>query len=71
MKIFTFIGILSLSFYALAEKRVEFDENQEKVCYEEARKAGCVKSAGAAASQACTKTKKAKLPSKCYQVLGI
>lgn len=71
MKYLSFIALMSLSLSAVAVKRVEFDENQEKVCYEEARKIGCVKPNGAAADQTCTKNNKTKLPSKCYQVLGL
>lgn len=71
MKYFSFVAMMALSLTAFAEKRVEFDENQEKVCYGEARKVGCVKSSGAAADKACTQNNKAKLPSKCYSILGI
>ncbi len=59
------------SLSAFAVKKVEFDESQEKVCYEEARKMGCVKSSGGAADHACSQANKAKLPSKCYQILGV
>lgn len=70
MKYFSLALALSLSLSAFAQKRVEFDENQEKVCYEEARKVGCVKGS-APADRTCAKTRKIKLPVKCHQVLGI
>lgn len=71
MKFLTLVTVMSLSLSAFAQKKVEFDENQERACHEEARKAGCVKSAGSAADRACSQKKKAKLSSKCHQILGI
>jgi hypothetical protein len=71
MKYLSFVAMMTLSMSAFAENRTEFDEAQEKICHEEARKVGCVKSAGAAADKACSKANKSKLPSKCFQILGI
>lgn len=70
MKYLSLALALSLSATAFAQKTVEFDEAQEKVCHEEARKAGCVKG-NEAAGVACLKTNKSKLPQKCHQILGI
>lgn len=70
MKYFSLALALSLSLSAFAQKKVEFDENQEKSCYSEAKKYGCVKSNGAA-DTACTKTNKTKISMKCHQILGI
>lgn len=71
MKFLTLVTMLSLSLSSFAaSKRTEFDQNDEKVCYEEARKLGCV-NGNEAADVACTKANKAKLPQKCTEVLGI
>lgn len=71
MKYLSFVALMSLSLSSFAEKRVEFDEKQEKVCHEEARRSGCVKSADAAADRACSQANKRKLPMKCHQILGV
>lgn len=70
MKFLTLVTVMSLSLSAFAQKKVEFDENQEKVCHEQAKKLGCVKGS-AAADQACTKSKKAKFTTNCRQIFGI
>ncbi len=70
MKYISLALLFSLPISAFAQKKAEFDENQEKVCYEEARKVGCVKG-NEAADIACSKSNKAKLPTKCHQILGI
>ncbi len=70
MKIMTMMTLLALSFSSFAQKRTEYDQNDEKVCYEEARKMGCVKGNNSA-DAACTKANKSKLPKKCSEVLGI
>ena len=70
MKFLTLVTAMSLSFGAFAQKKVEFDENQEKVCHEQAKKLGCVKGS-AAADQACTKSNKSKLTTNCRQIFGI
>ncbi len=70
MKFLTLVTAMSLSLSVFAQKKVEFDENQEKVCYEQAKKAGCVKGS-AAADPACAKAKKAKLTTNCRQIFGI
>ncbi len=70
MKFLSLTLALTLTASAFAQKKVEFDETQEKVCHEEARKVGCVKG-DSAADIACTKANKAKLPAKCHQLLGI
>ncbi len=70
MKFLTLITLLSVSLSSFAQKRSEFDQNDEKVCYEEARKMGCVKG-NEAADAACAKANKSKLPKKCTEVLGI
>lgn len=69
MKVLLLLSVMSLSLDAISAKRTEFDHNDEKVCYEEARKMGCVKG-NAAADVACTKANKAKMPKKCTEVLG-
>lgn len=69
MKFLMMVTALSLSLSSFAGKRTEFDQNDEKVCYEEARKVGCVKG-NETANIACTKANKAKLPKKCSEVLG-
>lgn len=71
MKYLSFVAMMAMSMTAFAEKKVEFDENQEKICHGEARKVGCVKSSGAAADKACSQNNKAKLPSKCHEILGV
>jgi len=70
MKFFTIAALMSLSLQVFAEKRVEFDEKQEKICHEQAKKAGCVKGT-AAPDRACTKAKKSKLTTSCHQIFGI
>ncbi len=69
MKFFILLSALSLSLTSIAETRVEYDQNDEKMCYEEARRVGCVKGT-AAADVVCTRAKKAKLSRKCAEVLG-
>ncbi|MES2527875.1 MAG: hypothetical protein V4598_12355 [Bdellovibrionota bacterium] len=70
MKFLTLVTMLSLSLSTFAaSKRTEFDQNDEKVCYEESRKMGCVKG-NEAADVACTKANKTKLSKKCAEVLG-
>ena len=70
MKFLTLVTALTLSTGAFAQKKVEFDENQERVCYQQAKKAGCVKG-DAATDTACAKAKKSKLTINCRQIFGI
>lgn len=70
MKFLTIVAIMTLSTGAFAQKKVEFDENQERVCHDQAKKAGCVKGS-AAADPACTKANKSKLTTTCRQIFGI
>ena len=69
MKHLILLTVMTFSLDAISAKRTEFDHNDEKVCYEEARKVGCVKG-NEAAYVACAKTNKSKLPKKCTEVLG-
>jgi hypothetical protein len=69
MKSLIVLSALSLSLSLFAVTRTEYDQKDEKVCYEEARKIGCVKG-DAAADVACTKSKKAILSKKCTEVLS-
>lgn len=69
MKVLLLLSVMSLSLDAISAKRTEFDHNDEKVCYEEARKMGCVKG-NESADVACARANKAKLPKKCAEVLG-
>ena len=69
MKYITVVTMLSLSLSSFAGKRSEFDQNDEKVCYEHARKMGCV-NGNESADVACTRANKAKLPKKCTELLG-
>lgn len=68
MKSIILISALSVSLTAFTATRTEFDQNDEKVCYEEAKKLGCVKG-DEAADVACARAKKSKLSTKCSEVL--
>ncbi len=68
MKSWILLTIMSVSLNALAQTKVEFDENVEKACHEEAKKAGCVK-ADDVTDRVCAK--KAKLAAKCREVLDL
>lgn len=70
MKFLILVSVMWLSLDASAQKRVEFDESQEKSCYEQAKKAGCVKGSSAA-DPVCTKANKTKLTTNCRQIFGI
>ncbi len=70
MKFIILMTVLSLSQVSFANTKIEFDEAAEKVCYEEAKKAGCVKGDNSANSS-CVKARKSRVPTKCHQILGI
>lgn len=70
MKNFLLLLALSVSVTAFAQKKVEFDETQEKSCHSEAKKIGCAKDEDAV-NTACAKTNKSKISTKCHQILGI
>lgn len=70
MKSLLLVTVMSLSLEAIAQRRIEFDERQEKICYEQAKKAGCVKG-GEEHDPACTEANKTKLTRECRQILGI
>lgn len=69
MKSFIMLMVMAASLNALAANtKMEFDETTEKACYEDARKAGCVKGAEAT-DRTCAK--KARLSKKCQEVLEL
>lgn len=70
MKSLIIVFAMSLSLDSIAQKRIEFDERQEKDCYEQAKKLGCVKGADAQ-DPVCTRAKKNKLTRECRQIFGI
>lgn len=70
MKSFIIVVVMSLSLEAFAQKKVELDEVQEKVCYEQAKKVGCVKG-NETADPTCTKSNKSKFTTNCRQIFGI